>query len=81
MIDEGPSAEDIARFSDDTAHCPNCGAEIWDAAEVCPRCHGYVSGNTVSRHPIERWWRQKWIVLLVIAILIGMGGYVGFRIL
>jgi len=80
MIDEGPSSEDIERFSDDTGHCPFCAAEIWDQAEVCPSCKNYIGGDTLSRHPVEHWWRQKWVVIVVVAVLLGMFGFFGFRI-
>lgn len=81
MIDEGPSSEDIERFSDDTGHCPHCGAEIWDQADVCPRCRNYIGGDTLSRHPVEQWWRQKWWAVFVVLVLIGLLGFLGIRIL
>lgn len=79
VIDEGPSPEDLRRFSRETGYCPECGAEIWDQAEVCPGCGGYVGGETTSRPPLERWWRRRWLILIVTAVLLGflllvMGG-------
>jgi hypothetical protein len=68
--DEGPSEDDIERFSRDTAYCPDCGAEVWDAAEVCPECHAYIGGNTRSRSPLQHWFQQKWMVLIVILLFI-----------
>lgn len=72
VIDEGPSPEDIERFSRETAYCPDCGAEIWDAAEVCPECSAYIGGNTRSNSPVQAWFNNKMIVLIVIAIIIGL---------
>ncbi len=72
MIDEGPSAEDLERFSDDTAHCPFCGAEIWDEADICPKCRNYIGGDTLSKHPIQRTFEKKWITLVIIALILGM---------
>lgn len=72
MIDEGPSSEDIERFSAETGHCPFCGAEIWDQADVCPKCRNYIGGDTLSRHPVETWWRKKWGVLVILAVLLGL---------
>lgn len=72
MIDEGPSSEDLERFSDDTGHCPFCGTEVWDQADVCPKCRNYIGGDTLSKHPVSRAWQQKYWIILVIAILMGM---------
>lgn len=81
MIDEGPSSEDIARFSDETGHCPFCGAEIWDQADVCPQCRNYIGGDTLSRHPVQHWWRQKWWAVVVVLVLLGLLGYLGLNVL
>lgn len=35
---EGPSADDIDRFGSDTRLCPECSAEVWDEASICPDC-------------------------------------------
>ena len=70
MYDEGPSPEDIDRFGDDTAYCPECGAEIWDQAEACPECGSYLSGGPSSRQPIESWFQRRWYLLVVIVVLI-----------
>lgn len=70
MHDEGPSSDDLKRFADDTAYCPECGAEIWDGAEFCPECGEHVAGRVSGREPIERGCRQQWIVLIVIVVLI-----------
>ena len=73
MRDEGPSSEDLDRFGDDTAHCPECGAEIWDQAEVCPKCRAYIGGNTSTRKPIESWMQRRWMLLIIVALLIAFG--------
>ncbi|MCA9284508.1 MAG: hypothetical protein KDA22_04795 [Phycisphaerales bacterium] len=72
MRDDGPLPEDLERFSSDTAICPECGAEVWDQADVCPSCYAYIGGSASSRHPVERWWRRRWMVLVVIALLVAM---------
>lgn len=71
MRDDGPSSEDLDRFGDDTAFCPDCGAEIWDQAEICPKCHAYIAGNTSSRPPIERGLQQRWMTIVVVLVLLG----------
>jgi hypothetical protein len=70
MIDEDPGSEDIDRFSSETACCPDCGAEIWDQAEVCPSCYAYLGGNVISRTPAQARFRRKWIVLVAILLLL-----------
>ncbi len=64
MVDEGPSPEDLERFGGETAHCPRCGAEIWDQAEFCPDCGDQVGGQTTSRPPLEGWLRHRWLALI-----------------
>jgi hypothetical protein len=68
--DEGPSPEDIRKFSHELAHCPDCGAEIWDQADVCPKCFAYLAGHTSSRHPSEAWFRKRWVVAVAIIVMI-----------
>lgn len=70
MVDEGPSPEDIERFDRDMAYCPDCGAEVWDQAEICPKCHAYLGGHTSSRLPIQRWFQHRWFLLIVFALLL-----------
>lgn len=74
MIDEVPSSEDIERFDRDTAYCPDCGAEVWDQAEVCPSCHAYLGGKTSSRPPVQDWFQKRWIVVIVVVLLIALMG-------
>lgn len=69
-IDEGPSAEDLERFGDDTGHCPECGAEVSDMAEFCPECGDHIGGKVSSREPIEAGCRKQWMILIAIALLI-----------
>jgi hypothetical protein len=73
MIDEGPSSEDIDRFDRETAYCPDCGAEMWDQADVCPKCFAFVGGVTSSKQPIERWFQRRLMVAVIIALLIAFG--------
>jgi len=68
--DQGPSEEDIARFAGDEAFCPDCGALIWDQAEICPKCHAYIGGNATSRSPVQRWVQHRWTIVVVILLLI-----------
>lgn len=69
MRDEGPSPDDLERFDRDTAYCPDCGAEMWDQADVCPKCFAYVAGETSSKQPTQRWFHQRTVLLVIIALL------------
>ena len=66
MIDENPSPDDLERFSRDTAYCPDCGAEVWDQAEVCSSCGAYLHGDTSSRPQNARQRRRLWVGLVII---------------
>ena len=70
-------AEDQARFSSETAFCPECGAEIYDAADICPKCFAWVDGDTSRHGPRGRraaTWRTQLVVwMLIAALAIGAG--------
>ncbi|MHC5112809.1 MAG: hypothetical protein ACYTGP_00100 [Planctomycetota bacterium] len=74
MIDEGPSPEDIERFSDETGYCPACGAEVWDATPRCPECGAWIEGATEAQHPEQAAARRKMVALIAILTLIGFTG-------
>ena len=76
MIDEDPSPDDLERFGHDTAHCPACGAEIWDLAELCPTCGATVGGRVTSRPPVEDWFRRRWLILVAIGAVVAFLAYV-----
>ncbi len=68
---EGPSQEDIERFSsDESGYCPNCGEEIWDDVTQCPACGQWIQGNTAHRTPVENAFRKK-MIILIIALALG----------
>jgi hypothetical protein len=52
--DEGPSDADLERFSSVTRECPECGAELYDDAEVCWKC-----GHAFSSAP--NWPTKAWV--------------------
>ena len=68
--DEGPSSEDIERLDHESVLCPDCGAEIWDAAEICPKCFAYIGGNAVNRRPSPGWLRLALVVVLAVGLII-----------
>ena len=71
-VDENPSSEDIERFDREHGYCPECGTEIWDQADVCPKCFAYLDGETLSRPPMDAWLRKRWTLLVIIVLLIAM---------
>ena len=69
MTDEGPSLDDLNRFGGDTAYCPECGEEIWDQAEFCPRCRAFLAGHTSSRPPEASAIQRRIIIAIAIIAL------------
>ena len=68
---EGPSQEDIERFSsDESGYCPHCGEEIWDDVSQCTACGEWIQGNTSHRTPVENEFRKK-MIILIIALALG----------
>ena len=66
---------DRERFKSETAFCPECGAEIYDAADVCPKCFTWIDGET-QRRPFSRrsqTMRQTVVWLLIATLLAGAG--------
>ncbi len=70
MIDEGPSPEDLNRFASDTAHCPECGEEIWDQAEFCPACKTHLGGGTISEPPVAHDIKHRMITIIALLTLL-----------
>jgi hypothetical protein len=68
-IDEDPSPQDLARFEDDTAFCPECGERVWDDCPSCPACGSWIEGQTIARPPLERQIRGRLLVLVALAAL------------
>jgi uncharacterized OB-fold protein len=70
-LDEGPSAEDIARFSDVTVRCANCGTEMFDDVALCWKCGHAVGvdakGPTGTGVPV---WAIAAAVVVVIAFVL-----------
>ena len=71
MIDEGPSSEDIERFGGDTDECPECGAEVYDQAEMCHACGAYVTVRGRVKGSAGRGMQARWIILIALLALAG----------
>ncbi len=64
---EGPSAQDLDRFGDEVDPCPNCGAMIYDQAEICPKCGWYLGEVPKSV--------SLWVVLGVCGLIVVLLGF------
>ena len=76
MRDEGPSQEDIDRLDDDTGHCPECGAVIWDEAYACPECDEVVEGRISRTKPDPVGHRigfRTTVVLVAVLVMVLLG--------
>jgi hypothetical protein len=71
-FDEGPSDDDLARFGSDDTLCPDCGARVWDQADICPKCFAFVGDGHARRSPIQQYMHQKMMLLIIIILLIAM---------
>lgn len=66
---EGPSQEDIERFSDVTIKCKKCGTELLDDVAECWKCR-----EPVQRRHTHETGLPTWVVvtaLVLLALLIG----------
>lgn len=76
--DEDPSDEDQVRFgeqAEETGTCPDCGAEIYDNADICPKCFAYIGGDTLAKLPTGRprgRFHKQWIILLVVLLIVSL---------
>jgi hypothetical protein len=52
----------------DTAPCPYCGKQVYDAADVCPHCHSFISMAEVR--PRRPWWLVAGVVVCVVVVMI-----------
>lgn len=67
---------DQQRFSSNLAFCPECGAEIYDAADICPKCFSWINGETARRRPgrgLRRSLRHAILWAVIVAMILGAG--------
>jgi uncharacterized protein (DUF983 family) len=67
-LDEGPSAADIARFSDVTVRCPKCQTELLDDVALCWQC-GHALGTPADDKGVPMWVIAA-AVLVILAFLL-----------
>lgn len=58
---EGPSPADLERFGDEFRTCPECGSDVYDQAEMCPKC-----GRAFEHHTST----PVWLIPLVVFVLV-----------
>lgn len=66
-------AADRRRFSSETAFCPECGAEILDSADICPKCYAWVTDETLAKPRARRALRDAVVWIVILALLAGAG--------
>ncbi len=67
---EGPSAEDVERFSDVTVKCPGCGTELMDDVQECWKC-----GRSLDSRNTHETGLPTWVVLTAVVLLLLVVGY------
>src|SRR5262245_30391500 len=67
VIDEASALQES-----DEAYCPDCGALIWDTADVCPKCFSYLGGDTARHPPNRRARRSVFSRIVVLLVIVGL---------
>ena len=67
---EGPSAEDLDRFGDETRACPHCGSDAWDQAKLCHVCGEELDDKPSDGSPPMPMW--AWITLFIVLLMLLM---------
>ncbi|MFN9124319.1 MAG: zinc-ribbon domain-containing protein [bacterium] len=68
-------AADQRRFASNVGYCPECGAEVVDDADICPKCFTWIDGTTHSKpSKLKRSLHTIVVVLLIVAAIVGFFG-------
>lgn len=68
-LDEGPSTDDVERFSDPTTRCRECGAEVWDEAEMCHKCGAAMERGEATLPAWVKWTALALLVMIAMWVL------------
>ena len=69
---EGPSQDDIQRFNQSgIGHCPECGGESFDDADICRHCGAWIPHGPSRRPPRDREAQRKLVTVIAIVTLLG----------
>lgn len=73
--DDGPSAEDIARFSRPVdTRCQECGHRVHEDVDICPRCSAFIfADDSAAEKPAVRPLRTIFLLALVLIVLVLSG--------
>lgn len=70
--EEGPSEDDIRRFSDVTQECPECGTVLHDDVPVCWSCGHALAGAREGRvSPL--------VIVVIVLVVIALAGVLVLR--
>lgn len=61
-----PDVDDDDEFHDAWYECPECGCEVYEDANMCPRCEQFIVPKLVSRSDRKPIW---WVVLAVLGTI------------
>lgn len=67
---EGPSEADIARFSDNSFRCYECGAMLYAGVDVCSKCGAIQFHEKDVRGMRNPLLRHPWLMAAVIIIVL-----------
>ena len=74
-FDDGSPEDDyLDDDSSETVPCPDCRAEIYEAAEQCPYCGNYVVHRSDVWSGRSRWWIVLGL-LGILAVILVLAGY------
>jgi hypothetical protein len=71
VYDEGVEADSTDL---ETLPCPYCGAEVYEGADVCPKCGSFVTLDDLKAAGTNR---SKWFVVAAILLIAIFAGAVG----
>lgn len=63
---DGPSLDDLERFSDEFVTCPECGSLVSDEAAMCQAC-GHAMGD-----PVDKKATPLWVILVGFGIILAI---------
>ena len=58
--------------ADTTGYCPECGAEVYDDADACPKCFAWITGRTLHKPPEDLALQKKVRQVIVFITLLTM---------
>jgi hypothetical protein len=72
--EENAAKFDPDEHEHDSFPCPYCKAEVFENADICPKCGSFVSFDDLQQNPSQQ---PKWVLVTVILLIAVFGGVVG----